>query len=659
MSVRGSLAVTAAFAAAAMLGVPAPAGAARVQQDLMFTAADGARLYAAVSGERDLRARPTVIEFSPYAPSCCGTNWGNDYNLVQVHARGTGRSEGTWGAVGPRDQQDVSEFLRWACRQPWSNGHLGLYGFSASAIAVYNSLHLPLDCVDAASLGAGTSDLYRDLLYPGGVTNFVPATAVGAAVGGLLLGSGPQRTLEGGLLESVQSGVGLLGTFVDILGRPTLDDYWKGHTQRSGPNTFPILAGTSFYDPEARGPFESFQLVRRSNPGTHLLVMGAHDGYPAGTAGAEPEYRRWFDHYLLGRDNGINRDPPVQLYLGNGSQSALKAGHFTRYAAKDWPVPGTTWRSMFLDPARAGGPAAGSLNGGALAGVAPGVQTRQSYAAIASVPTASDPQTSSVLGVQGPLTDLGLAAPGALTYTSPALADAVNVAGPAALDVFLASTSPESVIHAVVADVWPDGRAFAVGVGRLRTTFPDIDRSRSLIDSAGEVVQPYTVYDRKQPPEPGQAREYHIEFWPVGNRFAAGHRIRVYLTGISAYMLPGTPAVNTVALGGATPSRFLLPVLPDSAATGAGNAALAASSGCVSTRRFTIRLHRPAGRRLRSALVTVNGRRVRVVRRAGRLTAVIDLRGRSSRRVTVRVRARTTSGRSVTETRTYRPCTNA
>ncbi|WP_354697961.1 Cocaine esterase [Paraconexibacter sp. AEG42_29] len=639
-----------------MLAGPAVAGAARVQQDLTFTAGDGVRLHAAVSGEGDLRPRPTIIEFSPYAPGCCGTDWGEGYNLVQVHARGTGRSEGVWGAVGPRDQRDVSEFLTWACRQPWSNGHLGLYGFSASAIAVYNSLHLPMDCVDAASLGAGTSDLYRDLLYPGGVTNFVPATAVGAAVGGLLLGSGPQRTLEGGLLQTVQSGVGLLGTFVDILGNPTLNDYWIGHTQRPGPNRFPILAGTSFYDPEARGPFESFQMVRRAHPGTHLLVMGAHDGYPAGTAGAEPEYRRWFDRYLLGKANGIDREPPVQLYLGNGSQPELRAGRFTRYAAKDWPVPGTKWQRMFLDPARAGGPAANTLNAGSLAADPPAAQTRQNYAAIASLPTASDPQTSSVLGIQGPLTDLALAAPGALSFTGPPLASAVNVAGPASLNVFLASSAPESVIHAIVADVFPDGRAFAVGVGRLRTTFPDIDRSRSLIDAAGEVVQPYGVYDRKQPATPGQTREYHVEFWPVGNRFAAGHRIRVYLTGISGYMLPGTPAINTVALGGSTPSRFLLPVLPDSAAKGAGDAALAAASRCVSKRRFTIRLRQPAGRALRSARVTLNGRAVRVARKGGRMTAVIDLRGRSSRKVTVRVVARTATGRRVTETRTYRPC---
>src|SRR5207247_675594 len=77
--------------------------------------------------------------------------------------------------------------------QPWSNGHIGLYGFSASAIAVYNSMHLPLACVDAAALMAGTNELYRDLLYPGGIPNVVPELVVGFGVGLPILARLPAR----------------------------------------------------------------------------------------------------------------------------------------------------------------------------------------------------------------------------------------------------------------------------------------------------------------------------------------------------------------------------------------------------------------------------------------------------------------------------------
>ena len=144
-----------------------------------------------VGGE--LPARPVIVEFSPYGPGCCLELGGPDFNYLQVHIRGTGLSAGSFDALGPRTQQDVAEVLAWACAQPWSNGRLGLYGFSASAITVYNSLHLDLPCVETAVLGSGTHELYRDLLYPGGVPNGIPAPGVFGLIGAPLVQHGPGR----------------------------------------------------------------------------------------------------------------------------------------------------------------------------------------------------------------------------------------------------------------------------------------------------------------------------------------------------------------------------------------------------------------------------------------------------------------------------------
>jgi ABC-2 type transport system ATP-binding protein len=95
--------------------------------------------------------------------------------------------------------------------------------------------------------------------------------------------------------------------------------------------------------------------------------------------------------------------------------------------------------------------------------------------------------------------------------------------------------------------------------------------------------------------------------------------------------------------------------LPTVAGAGAGAATplLTSARGCVSRRRFEIRLHG----KLRSARVTVAGRRVKTFRKGGRMRAVVDLRGRASSSVTVRVLARTTRGKKLRETRTYRTCT--
>lgn len=80
--------------------------------------------------------------------------------------------------------------------------------------------------------------------------------------------------------------------------------------------------------------------------------------------------------------------------------------------------------------------------------------------------------------------------------------------------------------------------------------------------------------------------------------------------------------------------------------------ARATAKACVSKRNITIRLPRP----LRAATVLYAGRRARAVRGHGRLIAHLDLRGLPARTVVVRVRGRTRSGRTLTQTRRFRTC---
>lgn len=545
-----------------------------VSEVFMFSASDGARLRVTVRGDGELRPRPLIVEFSPYGLGGDIPDFGAAYNHVRVEARGTGQSSGVWTAIGARDQQDVAEVLAWACEQPWSNGHTGLYGFSASAIAVYNSLHLPLACVDAATLMAGTNDLYRDLLYPGGTMNLVPGAAVGFGVGLPVIVGGMLTLLQegdfAGGLSSVFSGVGFLGTVVQVLAHMTEDEFWIDRTQRPGPNRFPVLADTGFYDVESRGPFESYKMLRDQGVPVQLIVFGAHDGYPADTPGPFVEYQRWFDRYLLGRDTGVEGDAPVRLLIGHGSYEAQIAGAVTPLAAQDWPVPGTRWQTLHLDPARGNG--ASSINDGGLSLQPVPSQATQSYPALISLPTASDPNTTSVVNQAGAgtlfevlpfLTELGLMAPLSLTYTTAPLQQDVDVVGPAALTIHASTLLPEADLMAVLADVWPDGSAHAVGIGRLRTSFPNLVEARTIRDERGEIVQPYADHSGKQYALPGSWREYHVEFWPIGNRFGEGHRMRLYLMGAPAYEL-ATINLISVRVGGDTPSRLQVPVLPGS-----------------------------------------------------------------------------------------------
>lgn len=545
------------------------AQAATVSQDARFTASDGVSLATTVSGQAPLSARPTVVEFSPYGRNSGTLDPGPAYNFLLVQIRGTGDSDGKFDALGPRTQQDVHEVLAWACRQPWSDGNLALNGFSASAITIYNSLHLDLPCVRAAVLKSGTWELYRDLLWPGGVSNAVPGLGVLGLIGAPATEQLPDR-LQRAPQTAPNVAAGLFGAGIEGgVVHTTLDRWWRQRGFRGDVNHLPILMIDGFFDVESRGAFQAYQALR--GDGAHLYVIGAHDGAPAGTDAGVGESRAWLDRYVRGLDNGADRHPRVQLWMSDGSRESDLGGKFVRYDGSDWPVPHTKWVPLALDPAKSG--TANSINDGSLALDKPRLSIQQSYPAFVSDTFNSDPPNTAIVGGDGPnqmaalfppFTEMMLTEPLGLSYTTRPLAHPVMAAGPLDLDLRLATTAPETAIWAVVSDVSPDNVAHPLMLGRLSTNYPRIRPAKSLYDSRGRLVEPYGVYSQASPATLGETRLYHVEFWPIGNRFEAGHRIRLDLVGASAASKPNAPALNTIVVGGSKGSRLMFPVLPGS-----------------------------------------------------------------------------------------------
>lgn len=637
-----------AAAITAVGGVPTPADAATERRDGVFVASDGVALQTTLTGEAPLAARPTIVEFSPYGRDSGTLDAGPAYNHLLVQIRGTGDSHGSFDVLGPRTQQDVAESLAWACRQPWSDGDLGLNGFSASAITIYNALHLELPCVKAAVLKSGTHELYRDLLTPGGVSNIVPGTVVLAGIGGIALSQGADRD-PSTILDAAS---GILRSGTDVLQHPTLDGWWRERGFRGDVNHLPVLMVAGFYDVESRGAFEGYRALR--DDGAHLLVIGAHDAHPQGTDGGLGEMRAWMDRHVRGVPNGVERHPRVQMWLSDGDRASYAAGRFVRRDAHDWPAPGTTWRPLYLDPRRSG--TAASLNDGTLSPAPAAATARQSYPGAVSVPTMTDVPNAAIVdsaggtALTGPLpalADMRLAEPLGLSYTTVPLAEDLLAVGPAALELDLATTAPSAAIWAVVSDVGPDGIPEPVGVGRLSTDYPDTDPARDRHDADGAIVQPYGRYDAPRPAIPGTSRRYHVELWPLGNRFRKGHRLRLHLVGSSLASVPHVPGVDTVTVGGPTGSRLLVPVLGD------GDPRTARS--CRSRRVVTITVARRYRRTLRSATVSVGGRVVARLR-GGTRRARVDLRGRPAGTTRVRIAMRLRDGRRAVDTRTYRLC---
>jgi predicted acyl esterase len=537
---------------------------ALVSQALSFTASDGTVLHATVAGAGSLSPRPLIIEDSPYAPAVSTLSWvGPQFNLVELQWRGTGLSGGSLDATGSEDQSDLSEFLGWACTQPWSSGSIGLYGFSASAIIVYNSMHLQLPCVKATALMAGTTDLYRDLLDIGGIFNVAAGAYVEVAIGEGTLTDGETR-FETEPATIPDAALGFVTAGADVLSNPTESAFWQQRTFQGDLDHIPILADTSFYDVEPDGPFAAFNATKAY--GSHLLVYGAHDGSPAGYPGPFPQYENWFDHYLLGQSLSAANQPVVSAYLGNGNRAQFLSGNVTHLTGSTWPLAGTNWTSLYLSATR--NTSVSSLNDGSLA-TAPSTGAAQIYPFVPSELTETDLHNTSVLDSElddagealPELNDMSLSGPTSLTYTSPPLAKSWTMVGPGALDIDLSSVEPVTDIYAVVADVWPNGTAYPVATGALRTSFPDVEASCSLRDTQGDVVDPCNDYTHASDDFPGTVRKYQVELMPMGNVFSAGSRLRLYILGTPLDQMPSPPGVNAVTLGSASGSRLLLPGL--------------------------------------------------------------------------------------------------
>jgi hypothetical protein len=369
-------------------------------------------------------------------------------------------------------------------------------------------------------------------------------------------------------------------------------------------------------------------------------VIGAHDGAPKGTDGGAGETARWFDRYLGGTRNGVERHRRVRMWLSDGDREDYLGGKFVRRDARDWPPPGTRWESLALDAKHSG--TTRSLNDGSLGATRAKRATTQRYPATPSLPTSSDPFNTAIVGGFGPnqlavafpvLTEMKLAEPAALTYTTKPLKSDVLSIGPASLELRLSSTASETSMWAVISDVARDGSAHPLTAGRLLSSFPAIDDHKSL-HHGGSVVQPYGRFDRKQPASPGKARTYRIELWPLGNRFRAGHRLRLDVLGGSAASKPSAPAVNSVTVGGRRGSRLLVPELGGEGFAGGGCLARRSPVGPRNIGRVRLGLtRRRVLRRVRPRPVR-RGRRVYrwcVKRSSGRVSAVFSRRSARGR----------------------------
>ena len=280
--------------------------------------------------------------------------------------------------------------------------------------------------------------------------------------------------------------------------------------------------------------------------------------------------RRWFDHWLKGLDNGVEREPAVRLFLMGGGSGKRMAdgrldhgGHWIEAGA--WPLPEAETQILHLhrDVRLATDPPE--------AGAAPLVYD---FDPADPVPTIGGALTSGQPVFEGGAFDqreaeqfFGCRHPGlplearldVLSFRTEPLAEDVAVIGPILVHLWVASDAPDTDFTAKLIDVHPptadDPRGFAMILtdGVMRCRYRD-------------------GFDRPRPIAPGEVFEITIEPFATANLFARGHRIRLDISSSNFPKFDVNPntgepegtgrtrriARNTVFCDAARPSRLVL-----------------------------------------------------------------------------------------------------
>lgn len=568
-----------------------------VDRTLRLPMPDGVQLAATLYLPRDRGARlATVLIRLPYGRQSYPSSLNAaerfaraGYAVVLEDLRGTGDSQ---GRLVPYEHAvtDGAATLDWIVAQPWSNGRVGTWGCSALGETQYvlsRSHHPALRALAPSGAGgaigsaAGRYGYFG--VYEGGV--FELASGFGwfvehgaadphaaplqpfdltAALAGLPVAALVQRHRPGsnGYDEFMRLGptdarwheLGYLADG-DVPPQPTFElntwgDQGVGDTlafdealrrrARSGAITLPerhlvIGPGTHCHVKEAgSGDTEMFGdlAVRNGDPQAFELTL------------------RWFDKWLRDTGDGLAALPPLRYFM---------LGEDRWLDATRWPPAEATTQRWYLDGA---GRANGVAGDGLLVPAAPARPAADAFDDDPGhpVPSRGGPVccTGNPADRAGPASQKDVEArQDVLVYTTPPLEAPLRIAGPLRAVLTVSSSAPDSDFIARLVDVAPDGSTLSIQEGALRARYRE-------------------GLDKPQPLQPGQPATLSIDMRSIAWRVAAGHRLRLDVSGSSFPRLERNlhtggdnaretrivVAHNRVLHGAETPSYVELAVLP-------------------------------------------------------------------------------------------------
>jgi putative CocE/NonD family hydrolase len=531
--------------------------AVTIEPAVPMTARDGTTLMNFVGRPVGPGPFGVVMERTPYlrVDTANAVFWASrGYIYVKQDVRGRGGSGGVLD-MNALQEQDGYDAVEWASALPGSNGKVGMIGRSNPGLYTwYAAIAQPPHLAAIAPVVATADPLrlvpYIDMVFSPTIVPWLCLTAVQETLSDISNVDLVPAFDHLPVIESAErAGCPRPQFWDDWFDHQQDDSYWQALSieRRLDRVAVPVLGIAGWYD-DARGTIRNYvglDTLRRHPFQRLVMDPGSHKGIDYVNGDFGPEARldhrmlqlRWFDHYLKGIANGVDAEPPLDLFImgDNGWRQE-----------REWPLARTRFTAFYL---RANG---------LLDTVAPGSEPADTFTYDPGDPTPYLVDARELeLNINEDYSAVHAARRDLLTFTTTPLAQATEITGPMTATLWAATDARDTDWNVMILDVHPDGRAFRIQDGVARARFRH-------------------GFDRPLLLTPNETYRYEIDLWFTALVLPAGHRIRVTIA--SAAFPKYDRNLNTggdnerdtkyvsahqrVLHDGAHPSHLTLPLIP-------------------------------------------------------------------------------------------------
>lgn len=496
---------------------------------LFVTARDGVKLAVDVVRPASEGSFPVILLRTPYSREmealAKGSWWAKrGYVFVAADVRGRFDSEGDWIPL-VHEANDGSDTIDWIVEQPWCDGNVGMIGASYAGWTQWYAARTGNPHLKAIVPQVAPPDPDQNIPYEGGSLMLLSAwwAKVAEEIGNGNFGLPDVDWLEALStlpLSDLDDALGITTGFLDdwLAHPPTDEEYWKPMRYQDRFENMHVAALhiSGWFDGDQPGAPQNFIGMRTRaktaaarnaqylilGPWSHAFnttrTIGELDFGERAVVDLDSRTLRFFDRYLKGIDNGIARDPHV-LYFNVGDN--------VWRGADDWPLPNSRPTPLYL---ASDGNANRRDGDGRLTLVVPQNAKFDTYRYDPRELPETNVNFDDMTGTETQIDISNLPDRNdVLDYTSPPLAEAVEITGAFEASLFVSTDAADTDYFVIVCELQPDGTLLPWASGIQRVRYRN---------------------GRDEPVAPGIVARITVDCWASSIRLDAGDRIRVMVS---------------------------------------------------------------------------------------------------------------------------------